>query len=767
MTYLPQLMRIAVLVPAIAGISIGYGQTNYYSKSTGNLNLVASWGTNTDGSGTAPGNFTANNQVFNVRNNASPTIAANWTVSGANSKVVVGDGSTATNFQIPSGFKLTGKADVAANATLSIANTTNPTMGTLNPASTVIFNGTSNQTIPGATYGNLTYSGSATGTMAGSCTIAGNLSITNGNVILDNANNTSYTHTVTGSFNVTTGGNVDFGSGNGSGTATVNLSGNLSQTGSGYIQTSGSVPNGIINFAGTAQTAQMADGEYINYNINSGSTLTLAANFTYGGATGYSSDFTVNSGGTLDCGTYLLIYENLGGTPATSFTLSSGASLITANTAGISTTAGTGSIQVVTTTFSSGANYTYDGTAAQVTGVFPTSPTASTLNNLTINNAAGVTLSQAESVAGVLTLTSGLLTTTSTNLITVNNAATVTGASNTSFVNGPITKLGKQAFTFPVGVAGTGYVPIAISAPASTTDAFFAQYVRSGASALGSVSAAGLNHVSGCDYWTLNHTAGASSVNVTGYWNANSPCGNAYVNDLTSVALAHFNGTSWNAYGNSSVSGTTASGSVTWTSVSTFSPFALGSTNSANPLPIILAGFNAKWQDNATVALSWETQQESNSNHFAVQRCSDGVSWQTIGMVQAAGSSPTLRSYAYLDKEPQPALDYYRLQLVDNDGSMTYSEVKLVSRSTGNTIHVFPNPASDRIEISFGSAGLPGIVGIRLLDLQGRSLIQKKLVDPAGQTISLSVSGYSPGSYIVQLFTAAGVQQSKVIEIKR
>lgn len=581
------------------------------------------------------------------------------------------------------------------------------------------------------------------------------------------SNFTSYTHTVGGSFKVSTGGYIDFGSGSGSGTATINLSGNLSQSGSGYLQTSGLVPNGIINFAGTSQTAQLLDGEYVNYNINSGSTVTLAGNFIYGGSSGYSGDFTVNAGGTLDCGTYLLKSEALGGTDANSFTLSSGASLITANTAGISTTAGTGSIQMLTMTFSSGANYSYDGTAPQVTGVFPTTPTTSTVNNLTINNAAGVTLSQAEAVNGVLTLTSGLLTTTSTNLITVNNAATVTGASSSSFVNGPITKVGKQAFIFPVGVSGTGYVPIAISAPASTTDAFFAQYVLSGGSALGSVTASGLNHVSSCDYWTLNRTAGSSSVNVTGYWNSNSPCGTSYVTDLTSVALAHFNGTSWNAYGNSSVSGTAASGSVTWNGVSTFSPFALASTNTANPLPIVLTGFNARWQGNTGVALSWETQQESNSNHFAVQRCSDGVSWQTIGIVDAAGSSSTLCSYAYLDNAPEPALGYYRLQLVDNDGSMSYSEVKLVSRSAGSVIRVFPNPAADRIGISFGSAGLPGIVAVRLLDIQGKVLAQKKLVDPAGQTISLPVSGYAPGSYIVQLLSTEGVLQTEMVVIKR
>jgi hypothetical protein len=95
-----------------------------------------------------------------------------------------------------------------------------------------------------------------------------------------------------------------------------------------------------------------------------------------------------------------------------------------------------------------------------------------TMNKLTIDNSAGVTLSQADSISGVLTLTDGLLTTTTTNLITLNNSATVTGASNASFVNGPIKKTGNQAFIFPVGVSGTeiGYSEeVMVCAPRATS----------------------------------------------------------------------------------------------------------------------------------------------------------------------------------------------------------------------------------------------------------------------------------------------------------
>ena len=762
MKKLTYFLHFALLVVVISIAIPGRGQTNYYSNSTGDPGLTASWGTNADGSGSAPANFTAANQVFNIVNNATPTIGEGWTVSGSGSYIVVGDGIHACNFTIPSGDACTGTINVSANATLTITNTTIPTLGTLNASSTVIFNsGSGNQTIPAVTYGNLTYSGSAYGYMAGGCTILGTLSVTNGALVLDNSG-TSYTYTI-GSISVTTPEYLDFGSTTKS--AVVNLTGNFSQSGAGYVYTTGEgtgAPNGTLNFSGTTQNVLMTEAGYVNFNVLSGSTVNLTGDFTLGAYTGHTAIFTVASGGTLNCGTYDFL--NVSGLTVTSFVLSSGGTLMTGNTAGIASSGASGSIQLTSRSYNGGANYTYNGTAAQSTGALP-----ATVNNLTINNTSttGVTLSQAESVAGVLTMTDGLLNTTATNLITVNNGGSTTGASNSSFVNGPIAKIGSQAFTFPVGASGTGYIPIGISAPAATTDVFLAQYNRSSAKTVGTVLASGLYSISECDYWTLNHTTGTDAVNVTGYWNANSPCGGRYVNDLATIALVHYNSTSskWDVFGNNGTTGTIASGSVTWNGVSNFSPFALGSTNLSNPLPLTLVDFNAAWQTGGTVGLTWEVQDGADINHFDIQRSADGVNWTTIGTLAASASSSVATNYSYTDAAPLSTGDYYRLQVVDDAGNDTYSTVKVLSRPAGTGITIFPNPASDHINVSFSATGVPGAVSIRLMNATGQILLQENVAQPAGQTITLPVAGYPAGSYLVQVLTAGEVKQSGIVLI--
>lgn len=112
----------------------------------------------------------------------------------------------------------------------------------------------------------------------------------------------------------------------------------------------------------------------------------------------------VNSTGTLQvnsAGTLILNNKIVSGNG--SFNVQSSGSLQIGSSAGISSSGATGNIQTQTRSFSSGANYTYNGAAAQVTG----SGLPNEVNNLVINNAQGVTLSANTKINGTLTLTSG------------------------------------------------------------------------------------------------------------------------------------------------------------------------------------------------------------------------------------------------------------------------------------------------------------------------------------------------------------------------
>jgi len=126
---------------------------NYYSKPTGNLNEVAYWGTSTDGSGTAPSNFTTANQYFNVRNNATPTIGADWTISGSNTKLIIDNGSTLTipltrTLNISSTSTIENSGNITNNGTLTLKSDANGTASIGNSAGTITGNITVERYIP-------------------------------------------------------------------------------------------------------------------------------------------------------------------------------------------------------------------------------------------------------------------------------------------------------------------------------------------------------------------------------------------------------------------------------------------------------------------------------------------------------------------------------------------------------------------------------------------------------------------------------------------
>jgi hypothetical protein len=107
----------------------------------------------------------------------------------------------------------------------------------------------------------------------------------------------------------------------------------------------------------------------------------------------------VQTGSTLNMDTSVISSSNSG-----SFVLEDGATLQTAHPDGIAGAVQcTGASNGPGNSFSTAANYTFNGTAAQVTST----SMPDTVNDLTIDNAAGVTLSQATVINGVLHLKAG------------------------------------------------------------------------------------------------------------------------------------------------------------------------------------------------------------------------------------------------------------------------------------------------------------------------------------------------------------------------
>ncbi len=543
------------------------------------------------------------------------------------------------------------------------------------------------------------------------------------------------------------------------------------QVGGDYIQTGGTLVminsvgfcalelNGNFNMSGGTLSN---NGPSCFFAFNRAGTQTFTKT---GGTISGQVNFLVNSTSTVDFSTYVL-----DGAAAT-FRLNSGAKIITSNPNGLNSAGAVGSIQVGgLREFNSDANYEFRGAS---TGVFTTT-TNPEVRDLIINNTTGsVTLSQPMTVKHRLTLTSGEFNTSTTNMLTIADDATAIGASNSSFVNGPMTKVGNDQFTFPVGKSGAGYSKIGITVPVSgssnNTTAFTAEFFRSDPHAIGTALGTGLAKVSACEHWTLNR-AGINNVRVVLSWETDSPCDGSgtYVTDLASLRVARWNGTNWNNEGRLATTGDFSAGTVTSATVSNFSPFALGSSSAAaNPLPVVFGDVKA-YEKNNGVQIEWSNLTEKDVAGYTVERSANGSDFSAIGQQLPTSNQNDRADYDAFDAAPLQGTNFYRIKAEETTGKIVYSKVLTVNLgSASQGMRLYPNPVSgNQVTITLSNVRR-GQYNLRVVNAAGQDIHKQAITNPGStttQTIDLP-SSIKPGVYNM-IITGSDYRENKMFIVR-
>lgn len=126
-------------------------------------------------------------------------------------------------------------------------------------------------------------------------------------------------------------------------------------------------------------------------------------------------------------------------------------------------------------------------------------------------------------------------------------------------------------------------------------------------------------------------------------------------------------------------------------------------------LPVTLLDFETALSG-SEVRLSWNTAAEYGSAYFVIESCTDGVHFEEIGLVDAAGFSMLPLHYFYTDTgaaDRGVARIYYRLRMVDTDHSFQYTTVRWVDlddTAVTENIIIFPNPVKDLLSVKLYSA---------------------------------------------------------------
>lgn len=110
----------------------------------------------------------------------------------------------------------------------------------------------------------------------------------------------------------------------------------------------------------------------------------------------------------------------------------------------------------------------------------------------------------------------------------------------------------------------------------------------------------------------------------------------------------------------------------------------------ASPLPLNLLSFGAK-QLEKEVNLTWRTTTETNFSHFEIQKSNNSKEFGAIGKVNGNQTS----IYSFTDTNPSESQNYYRLKMIDLDGSIAFSKTIAVDYEKNGYYFSVENPAKN------------------------------------------------------------------------
>ena len=522
------------------GVAVNGGTLlNYYSKSSGTLDALSTWTTNSNGgAGSAPSNFTTPGQNFYIRNNSAPTLGTNWIVSGSNSKVIIGDGINSCVFTIPSSYTYSGQAtEISNHGTLVLQNASSfSTLGTFSVDSGGVYqhdcNGGAQLTGTFMTGSTINVTGVSTSNMY--------LPQLCYNVIWN-----CPSQTAAGKFY-----NLD---------GTLSINGNLTilSSGSGYCGVNTGSGIRTLNIGGILD---IQGGSFRLLGASSGSGLTTV---------NVAGNVTISGSGTLN------LSSTSYATPTSPILNVHGNFLHTAGT-------------VTKTSSTSSASITFNGTIQQQ---FSTTGINAAIDYVINNSSTGITLGSAVVLNGTLTLDSGNINTSALNLLTLGPSTTVTDGSAISFINGPLARTVATTVPtvnkYPIG-KGTSYRPLQLSVTqnAATSTVYSAEQFNFAPSAY--TLPGSLVNVSPIRYFNITKGSGAgiTSASVRLSYDADD-----LISDATDLRIAKDNGAgAWidlGGAGTAPIAGTITSS----TNFTTFGDFDLANTERILSLRGLIEGF--------------------------------------------------------------------------------------------------------------------------------------------------------------------------------
>jgi hypothetical protein len=407
------------------------------------------------------------------------------------------------------------------------------------------------------------------------------------------------------------------------------------------------------------------------------------------------------------------------------------------------------------------------------------------LFDMTVNKSQGATLTlqQPVLVTNTLTMTQGNVFTSNNNLLTLGTSSAAPGtlSYNTGTIVGPFKRYFTNAATngneglFPVGTSTYNrYASFSFGSTPGVDQFLTVEYVPGAPMQGGSplynglpciASGALVQNYSADGYWSVvptsnNYTAPITTAPYSVTLFANNLTGMQTPQICRIIKSAGSNNAAqhhvaWQGCGTHTAINAGVSPqafAITSTAVQGFSWFNIGTSNN-QALPVEMVSFNGSCESEE-VKLTWQTATEHNSSYYEVEKSRDGMEWQVLTTVTAAGNSTQLLNYETMDAHAMEGNNYYRLTQVDIDGTRkTYDAINVsCSGSTKGYFSAYPNPSTGAFQVILNDKKLIGSSVLTVRDTKGAELLNRSIeVKPGINMFNVSDLNLAPGVYYLQI----------------
>ena len=163
--------------------------------------------------------------------------------------------------------------------------------------------------------------------------------------------------------------------------------------------------------------------------------------------------------------------------------------------------------------------------------------------------------------------------------------------------------------------------------------------------------------------------------------------------------------------------------------------------------------------------IEWVNNTGFKNDYFAVQKINNTTGqFEDIETLNSASQTDDLQHFGTYDNQPTEGDNFYRIKVAYTDGTFAYTETKKITFDKMSGVRVYPNPASDVVEIDL-SKYKGNEVNVYFYNPFGQAVLFQNMEKVGDTPLSIDVSKLATGRYLLRVTSKGKRDETKQLII--